>query len=44
MDPHHEPGQGREESNLKTGLHAIGIAVIVLAIIMGFSHWLALHG
>jgi hypothetical protein len=37
-DMHH-----REESNLKIGLIGFATALVFLAIVMGFSYWLAAH-
>lgn len=37
-DKHHH-----EESNLKIGLVGFGVALVFLAIVMGFSYWLAAH-
>lgn len=43
MDPHREEPHAATESDLKSGLLGIALAVVGLAIIMGFSYWLAAH-
>jgi hypothetical protein len=37
-DPH-----THEESNLKTGLLGFVTALVFIAVVMGFSYWLAAH-
>ena len=33
----------REESNLKVGLLGFAVALVFIALVMGFSYWLAAH-
>ena len=38
----HGHGHGHEESNLKTGLLGLAVALVFIAIVMAISHFLAL--